>query len=96
VNRDVDFGGVTSHRFVDRVVDDFVNEVVETSRGRGPDVHARALAYCLETFENLDLTSVVLRRADFCSCFSHYSRDNFLMRTSVGWGEDTPKIPEKD
>jgi hypothetical protein len=42
------------------------------------------------------LTSVVLRRADFCSCFSHYSREKILMRTSVGWGEDTPKIPKKD
>src|SRR6266481_6718397 len=91
VDRHIDLRRVSREGFVDRVVDYFVNEVVESSRGRRPDVHAGTLPDRLETFENLDLTSVVLRHADFCSCFSHYSRENFLLRTSYGRGEDTPK-----
>ena len=79
VDRHVDHRRMARQRFVDRVVDYFVNQVVETSRGRRADVHAGTFANCLETFENLYLTSVVLRRADFCCCFSHYSRDMFCV-----------------
>ena len=39
-------------RFVDRVVDDFVREVV---RARGVGVHARAAAHGLETGEDFDV-----------------------------------------
>ncbi len=42
VDRDADDGGVLGHRLVDRVVDHFVDEVVQAA-GRGiADVHARA------------------------------------------------------
>ena len=44
VDRDADRGGVARHRLVDRVVDDFVNEVVKTSLGGVADVHRRSLA----------------------------------------------------
>jgi hypothetical protein len=50
VNRYLDVRRVTRQCLIDRVVDYFVNQVVETSRGRAPDVHAGTFAYCLETF----------------------------------------------
>ena len=42
-------------RLVDRVVDDLVDEVVEASRARRADVHARAQADRLEALENGDV-----------------------------------------
>ena len=54
VDRDVDLGAVAGQRFVDRVVDDFVDEVMQAGRSGRPDVHGRALADGLEAFEDLD------------------------------------------
>ena len=56
----------TSHRFVDRVVDDFPNEVVKAGETSGADVHTGALANGIESFENLNvLRAVVSRRVLF-------------------------------
>jgi hypothetical protein len=52
VQRDVDFLRVARERLVDRVVDDFVCEVVGT---RGVGVHARAAAHGFETGEDFDV-----------------------------------------
>ena len=52
VQDDVDFLGVAAERFVDRVVDDFMREVV---RARGVGVHARAAAHGLETGQDFDV-----------------------------------------
>ena len=56
MQRDVDFLGVAAERFVDRVVDDFVREVIGP---RGVGVHARAAAHGLETGEDFDVGCVV-------------------------------------
>src|SRR5262249_44075129 len=48
VDRNLHFGGIVGHRLVDRVVDDFVDQVVQAA-GRGvADVHARPLADVLQ------------------------------------------------
>ena len=57
--RDHNAGAVTRHRFIDSVVDDLVDEVVQAGRPRRTDVHARPFANGFETFENLDVLSVV-------------------------------------
>ena len=46
--RDVDAGRVAGHGLVDRVVDDLVDEVVQTRWAGGADVHAGAFADRLE------------------------------------------------
>ena len=56
VQRDVDFLGVPAERFVDRVVDDFVREMIGP---RGVGVHARAAAHGLETGQDFDVGCVV-------------------------------------
>ena len=60
VNRDVDFGAEAGQRFVDRVVDDLVDEMMQSGRPRGADVHRRALADRLEAFEDLDALRAVI------------------------------------
>ena len=60
VNRDVDLIAEAGQRLVDRVVDDLVDEVVQTGRAGRPDVHRRALPHRLEALEDLDLVRAVL------------------------------------
>ena len=60
VNRDVDFGAEAGERFVDRVVDDFVDQVMQSGRPGGADVHRRALADRFEAFEDLDAFRAVV------------------------------------
>ena len=65
--------GVAGHRLVDRVVDHFVDEVVQAAGGRVGDVHARPLADVLQVaqvFEVLGaVVGIALRRVrgDRCS-----------------------------
>ena len=47
-------------RLVDGVVDDFVDEVMQSALVRGADIHARTAAHRLQPLENLDLTFVVM------------------------------------
>src|SRR5690606_17158892 len=56
---DVDAGAVARHRLVDRVVDDLVDQVVQTARPRGADVHARPFAHRLEALEHGDVLRAV-------------------------------------
>ncbi len=60
VNGDVDLIAVPCQRFVNRVVDDFVDEVMQPRRARRPDVHGGPLPHRLEPFENLDLVGAVV------------------------------------
>ena len=60
MNRDVDFRAEAGERFVDRVVDDLVNEMMQPGRPRGADVHRRALANRLKAFEDLDAVCAVI------------------------------------
>src|SRR5436190_1383886 len=61
--RDVDLRCLARHRFVDRVVDDLVDEVVQTGDPGGPDVHTRAFPDRLETLQNRDVFGLVRHRA---------------------------------
>ena len=60
MNGYVNAGAVAGQRFVDRVVDDLVNEVVQTALACGADVHPRALADCFQSLEHLDLSGGVI------------------------------------
>jgi hypothetical protein len=52
----------TGERLIDRVVYDFINQVMESALRRRSDVHAGAFADRLQTFEHLNLTGIILRR----------------------------------
>ncbi len=56
-----DPAAVPGESLVDRVVDDFVDEVVKPPRAGRSDVHARPLAHRIQAFENLDILGVVVR-----------------------------------
>ena len=62
VDGDVDLVAIAGQRLVDRVVHDLVNEVVQSGRAGGPDVHRGPLAHRLETLEDLDLVGAVVGR----------------------------------
>ena len=62
VDRDVDLVAVAGERLVDRVVHDFVDEVVEPGRTGRADVHRRTLADRLEALEDLDFVGAVVVR----------------------------------
>ena len=60
VNRDLDVVAIACERFIDGVVDDLIDQMVQAALRRGADVHARTLAHGLQTLENLDLISTVI------------------------------------
>jgi hypothetical protein len=59
LKNDVDFCGVTSHSLIDRVVDYFINEVVEPSLACGADIHARTLTDSIKALEDRDSAGVI-------------------------------------
>jgi hypothetical protein len=60
VDRDADRRGVAGHRFVDRVVNDFVHEMVQAALGGVADVHRRTFADVLQVGEMLEVFRRVL------------------------------------
>src|SRR5688500_6562544 len=77
MDNDVDMIAVTSECFVDRVVYDLVNEVVQAAWPGGSDVHTGTLPDSFEALENLDLTGIVFFG------FSHA-----LLAFGLGWKPD--------
>ena len=77
VDRHLYMVAVACQRLVDRVVDDFIDQVVKTRHAGRADVHAGALADSLQTFENLNLAGVVLRFHDFV--FQNFFTHGFLL-----------------
>ena len=59
VEHDQDLVAMARQRFVNRVVDHLVHQVVQPPGTGGADVHPRALANGLQPFENLDLLGTV-------------------------------------
>jgi hypothetical protein len=51
---------MASQRFVDGVIDDFKNEMVETSLARVTDIHARPFSNGLQAFQNLYVIGIVI------------------------------------
>jgi hypothetical protein len=71
IEADENFGRVAGEHFVDRVVDDLVDHVMQAGTVIGvADVHARPLAHRVEAFEDLDRFSAVVGR-DSAGGFSH-------------------------
>ncbi len=60
MDRDVDLIAESGQRLVDRVIDDFVDQVVQSERSGRSDVHRRALLDSFEAFEDLDLVRRVV------------------------------------
>jgi hypothetical protein len=66
-NYGVDLGTETGQRFIDGVVDDLSDEMMQAALGGVADVHSGALANCFESFENLDgLGAIAVRRLFIC------------------------------
>jgi hypothetical protein len=65
---DDDAVAVPGQRFVDGVVDDFVDELAQAAFAGGADVHARSLAYGVEAFEHRDRAGVVDRCVGGVGC----------------------------
>src|SRR5207249_6565353 len=59
VQRDDDLVAVARHGFVDRVVDDLIDEVMQASRTGGPDVHAGTLPARLAALVDLEAAGAV-------------------------------------
>ena len=55
-----DVRAVAREGFVDGVIDDLIDEVVQTARGGRADVHARALAHRFQSLEDLNFRGVVI------------------------------------
>ena len=61
-DRDVDCVAVPRKSLINRVVDDFVDQVVQAAFTGRADVHSGTLTYRLETLKNLDLICAVFLR----------------------------------
>ena len=60
VDDHIDFGRMSCHRFVDAVVNNLVDQVVQSSRTGTADVHSGSLANRLDTFEDFNVRSGVV------------------------------------
>ena len=73
---------VTGQSFVNRVVEHFINHVVQTRTVVGvADVHARAFANRVQSLQNLNGISVIFGfffLNFFCGHFTHYNILNFV------------------
>ena len=82
VDRHADVLGVAGHGLVDRVVDHFVHQVVQTAQAGIADVHARPLAHVLEVAQMFELLGAVF--GFDLAIFRHVRRRVFWARRSVG------------
>ena len=59
-NGDLDMAGVSGQRLVDRVVDDLIDQVVQTARPGGTDVHTGADTHGLKSFEHPQIRGLIM------------------------------------
>ena len=59
LDRHFDRRAEAGQRLVDGVVDDLIDQMVQTGGGGGADIHTGPLAHRLQTFQHLDLRSVI-------------------------------------
>ena len=71
LNGDFHMAGKSCKRFVDTVIDRFIDQMMQTPFSGVADVHTRAFPHCFQTFEHRDLGGGILtvRR---CVFFGHY------------------------
>ena len=55
VDGHLNFRAIARERFVNGVIHNFIDKVVQAAHRRRADVHTRALAHRLQSFEHLDL-----------------------------------------
>src|SRR4030095_2634071 len=60
MNRDADFGAVTSQRFINRIINYFIDEVMQCLDIRAPHIHTRAFPHMLNTFKRLNGTYIIV------------------------------------
>ena len=94
MNRHFNLVAKTGEMFVDRIIENLENHVVQTALIRVADVHARALSDCFEAFQFVDLRGVVfLRRADSGHSIARQFLDrNFVLNL---WHKRGPNDPGK-
>ena len=59
VQDDLDMGAVARQRFVNGIIHDLINAVMQPTIIRGADVHAGALANSFQAFQHLNLVFIV-------------------------------------
>ena len=59
VNRYRNLTAISGERFVDRIINDFINKVMKAALRCAADIHAGALADRFEPFQNLNLIGVI-------------------------------------
>ena len=70
INRNDNMGTITCQCFVDRVIHNFIYQMVKSSHRGTSNIHSRSLSYCFQTFQNLNLVCSVFRT----HLYSSYSR----------------------
>lgn len=51
---------VTCHRFINRVINDLPNKMMESSFISGTDIHSRSFSYGFESLKDLDTTCIIV------------------------------------
>ena len=57
VNDGIDARCMAGKRFVDRIVDNLVDQMMQSHLAGRPDIHRRSQTYCFQTFEHFDIAS---------------------------------------
>ena len=60
IQRDLHVMGITAHGFIDGVIHDLPQHMVETPAAGGADIHARTHPHRVQPFENLNTAGVIL------------------------------------
>ena len=78
-------GAVTGHSLVDRVVHSLVYEVMKSFLAYVADVHRRAFAHCLKSFEDLNITGGIVTFVVFyvCHCFLIVLFSRIVRQTAI-------------
>ena len=50
----------TSQSFIDGIIYDFIDKVMESSEGSGANIHSGSLTNSIQSFQNLDLIGTIL------------------------------------
>src|SRR5688572_9539988 len=86
VNTDVDFGAVSGERLVDRVVYNFVDEVVKAVDSGRADIHSRPFPNRFKAFQNFNLIRAIgslagwLRGLFWTRRISSFRHDFYIVR----------------
>ena len=80
VEHDLDAAGMAGERFVDRIVDDLVDHVMQAGTVVGvADIHARPLAHGIEALQDPDRFRAVIARGIECSVSATVCRAGSVM-----------------